>query len=250
MFHPPHPLPSGAPSSRRREKGAARPDPRQFIRANLPLAPVPLAPEIRLHTAHPASGLWRLARIDGQGFGSPYWAYPWAGGVALARYILDRPATVAGRRVLDLGAGSGIVAIAAAMAGAIQVIAADVDRYALGALGLNAEANGVVVEALLDDLTAGLPPPVDLIGVGDLFYERDLARRVTAFLDRCLACGIEVLIGDPHRPFLPRARLRLLAEHAVSDFGEAKDAATGTSAVFSFGPNVHGDAPRYGSRSP
>ena len=225
-------------------------DPRQFIRVNLPLAAVPFVPEIRLHTAHPASGLRRLARLDGQGFGSPYWAYPWAGGVALARYLLDRPKTVAGRRVLDLGAGSGIVAIAAAKAGASAVIGADVDRYAQIALGLNAEANGVIVEAVLDDLTAGPPPLVDLIGVGDLFYERGLAQRVTAFLDRCLACGIEVLIGDPYRAFLPLPRLRLLAEYAVADVGNVRDAARATSAVFSFGPDGHGEARPYGSRSP
>ena len=208
----------------------------QFIRVNLPVVPVPSIPEIRLHKAGPASGLRRLAGLDGQGFGSPYWAYQWGGGLALARHILDRPETVSGRRVLDLGAGSGIVAIAAAKAGASEVVAADVDPHAIAALGLNATANGVTVSAMLGDLTGGPPPPVDVIAIGDLFYERDLAGRVTGFLDRCLDAGIEVLIGDPWRTFLPRSRLRLIAEYPVPDFGDAPHSATNTSAVLGLEP--------------
>ena len=203
-----------------------------FIRTHLPLAPLAFVPEIRLHLAHPGSGLRRLAERDKEMFESPYWAFPWAGGLALARYILDRPETVRGRRVLDLGAGSGVVAIAAAKAGASEVIAADVNRYAIAALQLNATANEVGVSAICDDLTAGAPPAVDLIAIGDLFYERDLAERVTAFADRCLAVGVDVLIGDPGRAFLPRTRLRLLAEYAVADFGERSGAASGRSSVF------------------
>ena len=212
----------------------ARPDPLEFIRANTRVAPVPTLPEIRLHTAHQATGLWRLGEPneDGSDPPPPYWAFPWAGGMALARHILDRPETVMGRRVLDLGAGSGLVAIAAAMAGASEVIAADIDRYAVAAVGLNTAANGVAVAVVGDDLTAGPPPPVDLIAAGDLFYERDLALRVTAFLDRCLAAGIDVLIGDPGRAYLPRSRLRRLAEYRVPDVGEVEDAATKPSAVF------------------
>jgi predicted nicotinamide N-methyase len=215
-----------------------RPDPLRFIRANTRVAPVPSLPEIRLHTAHQATGLWRLSEPneDGSDPPPPYWAFPWAGGMALARHILDRPETVSGRRVLDLGAGSGLVAIAAAMAGARAVIATEIDRYALAALALNAAANGVAVAVVGDDLTAGPPPPVDLVAAGDLFYERDLARRVTAFLDRCLAAGIDVLVGDPGRAYLPRARLRLLAEYAVPDVGEVEDAAMKPSAVFALEP--------------
>jgi predicted nicotinamide N-methyase len=214
-------------------------DPLRFIRANMRVAPVPSLPEIRLHMAHPASGLWRLAKPDEDGSESPppYWAYHWAGGAALARHILDRPETVTGRRVLDLGAGSGIVGIAAAKAGASEVIAAEIDRYAVAALGLNAAANDVAIAVVSDDLTAGPPPPVDLVAVGDLFYERDLAVQVTAFLDRCLAAGISVLIGDPGRAYLPRSRLRLLAEYPVPDVGEVKDAAMKPSAVFSLEPD-------------
>ena len=156
--------------------------------------------------------------------------------MALARHILDKPENVAGRRVLDLGAGSGIVAIAAAKAGAREVIAADVDPYAVAALGLNAAANQVTVSTILGDLTDGPPPLVDVIAIGDLFYERDLAERVSGFLDRCLGSGIEVLIGDPGRAFLPRSRLRLIAEYPVPDFGDALHASTNTSAVFALEP--------------
>ena len=233
---------------------ASRPDPLGFIRANMRIAPVPTLPEIRLYTAHPASGLWRLAELDEDGSGPspPYWAYHWAGGAALARHILDRPETVTGGRVLDLGAGSGIVGIAAAKAGAREVIAAEIDRYALAALGLNSALNGVEITAIGDDLTAGPPPPVNLVAVGDLFYERDLADRVTAFLDRCLAAGINVLIGDPGRAYLPRPRLRLLAEYRVSEVGEVKDAAMKPSAVFSLEPTTTNEAktvPRRGHTS-
>jgi predicted nicotinamide N-methyase len=196
--------------------------------------PVPAIPEIRLHRAGPSSGLWRLAEADEQGFGSPYWAYCWAGGLALARHIVERPQVAAGRRVLDLGSGSGIVGITAAKAGASAVIAAEVDRYAIEALKLNAAANDVALEAVYSDLTVGPPPAVDVVAVGDLFYDQSLAARVTAFLDRCLDAGIEVLIGDPWRAWLPRDRLRVVAEYSVSDMGVGKAGDIRPSAVFAF----------------
>lgn len=199
-----------------------------FIRDNLPVLPVPGIPEIRLHKAQPDSGLHRLAEAD-EGFGAPYWAYYWAGGLALARHVLDHPELVKGRRVLDLGAGSGLVAIAAAKAGASEVIAAETERYAVTALGLNAELNGVDLKVIEDDLTGGQPPPVDIVLVGDLFYAPDLAGQVTVFLDRCLARGIEMLVGDPWRAPLPLARLTELARYEVAEAGAAKG-----SAVFAF----------------
>ncbi len=217
-----------------RRRGA-RLDAEAFIASNLPLRPVPGVAEIRLHAAHPGSGLWRLGARDAQGFGAPYWAYVWAGGLALARHILDRPDTVRGRRVLDLGAGSGLVGIAAAKAGAREVSAAEIDPYAVAALGLNAAANGVNVATISRDLTGGSPPAVDLILVGDLFYETALAQRVAGFLARCAASGIEALIGDPGRAYLPRSRLRLLAEYQVADVGDAKSGAV-TSAVYCLAP--------------
>ena len=205
-------------------------DVRAFIRARLPLGPVPGVPEIRLHRAGPASGLSRLAERDEAGFGSPYWAYHWGGGLALARHVLDRPQTVRGRAVLDLGAGSGLVAIAAALAGARTVIAADIDPYAAAVLPLNAEANGVSLMVLREDLTGGAPPAgVEAVLVGDLFYEDKLARGVAAFLDRCLGAGITVLVGDPGRAFLPRQRLREHATYRVTERGE-----TASAWVFAF----------------
>jgi predicted nicotinamide N-methyase len=192
-----------------------------FIRANLPIEPVPGVPEIRLHRAGPRSGLMRLADADPD-FGSPYWARCWGGGLALARHVLDRPESVAGRRVLDLGAGSGLVAIAAMKAGAARGVAVDVDPYAVAATRLNAEVNAVIVEARRADLTQGEPPTeIDLILVGDLFYDSELARSVTPFLERCAVAGIGVLIGDPWRAHLPTDHLAVVAEYPVADFGDS-----------------------------
>lgn len=187
---------------------------------------MPDVPEIRLHKAEPSSGLWRL----GRGRAAPYWAYYWAGGLVLARFILDRPGTVAGKRVLDLGAGSGIVGIAAALSGAAQVLAAEIDPHGREALRLNAMLNGVAIEILPDDLLASAPPDVDLVLVGDLFYEARLARRVMSFLDTCLMRGLEVLVGDPFRAPLPERRLEPLAERLVRESGDAPKPA----AVFAF----------------
>ena len=133
--------------------------------------------------------------------------------------------------MLDLGAGSGLVAIAAALSGADAVTAADVDPYAITAARLNAAANGVTVETVLGDLTAGDPPEVEVMLVGDLFYEPDLAARIEPFLRRCLGAGIEVLIGDPWRATLPTDRLRVVAAYEVADFGDVEGAAR-AAAVF------------------
>nr|WP_295106998.1 50S ribosomal protein L11 methyltransferase [uncultured Caulobacter sp.] len=201
-----------------------------FIQQRLPLEPVPGVPEIRLHRAGPSSGLTRLADADPD-FGSPYWARPWGGGLALARHVLDRPEIVAGQRVLDLGAGSGLVAIAAALAGAEEVRAVDIDPYAVTAARLNAAANGVTIVAEQADLLDGDPPNIDLMLAGDLFYDPDLATRAEAFLRRCVAAGIAVLIGDPFRAPLPTERLAAVAEYPVADFGDP-DGAARAAAVF------------------
>lgn len=215
-------------------------DPAAFIKANMRLVRVPALPEIQLYTAHPGSGLRRLVDPEDDADDDlsepqpPYWAYTWAGGAVLARHILDHPTTVTGRRVLDLGAGSGIVGIAAAKAGAREVIAAETDRNGVAALALNAAANGTAIAVIGHDITTGPPPAVDLVLAGDVFYGQDVALRVMPFLDRCLAAGIEVLVGDPGRTCLPRSRLRLLAEYKVPDFGEAKESALKPSGVFRF----------------
>ncbi|TPN89981.1 methyltransferase [Mesorhizobium sp. CU2] len=197
---------------------------------------VPSLPEIQLYLAHPGSGLRRLLEPDDDSKAEPqppYWAYAWAGGAVLARYILDKPSVVAGRRMLDLGAGSGLVGMAAAKAGAREVIAAEIDRNGIAALRLNAAANGVAIDIVDKDITAGLPPAVDLVLAGDVFYAQEVGLRMMPFLDRCLAAGIEVLVGDPGRAWLPRSRLRLLDEYQVPDFGDAKGAVVRPSGVFS-----------------
>lgn len=198
-----------------------------FIRMNLPVAPVPGIPEIKLHKASPTSGLMRLARQDEDGFAAPYWAHYWAGGLALARYVLDNPVAVAGRRVLDLGAGSGLVGIAAAKAGARQVVAAEVDRYAVAALELNMKLNGVSISVVCVDLTESPPLGTDMILVGDLFYAKELSERVTAFLDRCSNRGIRTLVGDPWRVWLPTSRLKELARYVVTEGGSASTRPSG-----------------------
>ncbi|TPK24481.1 methyltransferase [Mesorhizobium sp. B2-5-9] len=221
-------------------------DPAEFIKANMRLTSVPALPEIWLYTAHPSSGLRRLVEgddADSQEPQPPYWAYAWAGGAVLARYVLDHPEIVAGRRVLDLGAGSGIVGIAAGKVGACEVMAAEVDRNGVAALALNAAANGVTITIMGNDITTGPPPAVDLVLAGDVFYGQGVALGMMPFLDRCLAAGIEVLVGDPGRAYLPRSRLRLLAEYKVPDFGEAKDAALKPSAVFRLQPEQYAALP-------
>jgi predicted nicotinamide N-methyase len=173
-----------------------------------------------------------LAQVD-ETFEAPYWAQYWGGGLALARHVLDHPDIVADRKVIDLGCGSGLVAIAAAKAGARSVAATDIDPYAIIATQLNAAANNVSFATTCADILSSDPPAADVILAGDLFYDVDLAERVTAFFDRCLAANIEIFVGDPWRAPLPRSRLKLIAEHPGPDFGDASTA-TGMNAVFRF----------------
>jgi len=193
-----------------------------FIRDNLPLKPVPFVPEIRLHKAGPKSGLNRLAEAD-EDFGSPYWAHYWGGGLALARYLIDHPTFVAGRSLLDLGTGSGIVAIAACLAGARPVRAADVDPYALAAARVNGFANAVGIETIAGDLTIAAPLAVDVLAIGDLFYDHDTAPRVLKMARAYAAAGTDVLIGDPIRAHLPLDTLEEIARYAVSESSGADD---------------------------
>ena len=203
-------------------------DRKAFIRTNTRLKQVAHVPEISLYVADESVPLWlkteeELATI---GLPPPYWAFAWAGGQALARYVLDNPQAVAGKRVLDLASGSGLVAIAAAKAGAAPVIAADIDPFTEAAVALNAEANDVYIEVLVQDLLdqpAQDAPRYDVILVGDLFYERDTAARALAFLDRHAATDTRVLIGDPGRTYLPKDRLTRLAEYSVPVTRELED---------------------------
>jgi predicted nicotinamide N-methyase len=201
---------------------------------------VPHVPEIVLHLADESVPLWAKTEdeLGAAGLPPPYWAFAWAGGQALARYVLDHPDLVRGRRVLDLAAGSGLVAIAAAKAGAAPVVAADIDRFAEAAVALNADANGVYVEIVLQDMLEQRPPlgqRYDAILVGDLFYERDTAARALAFLERHTALGTQVLIGDPGRAYLPRQRLVQQAEYAVPVTRELEDQEIKRTSVWSLG---------------
>ena len=187
-------------------------DPAITVRAHTRLAQVRYVPEIRLYQADQSVGLWDL---NGGGYRSdvpaPFWAFAWAGGQALARYVLDHPQVVAGREVLDLASGSGLVAIAAARAGAARVRAVDVDPVAVAAIGLNAAANGAPVTAECADILAESAGPVDVVLAGDAFYSGPMAGRVLAFLRRAARDGARVLVGDPDRPFLPREQFRMIA---------------------------------------
>ena len=203
-------------------------DRKAFIHANTRLKPVPHVPEIVLYVAEESVPIWQKTEeeLDAMGLPPPYWAFAWAGGQALARYLLDHPAEVAGKRVLDLAAGSGLVAIAAARAGATPVIAADIDAFTEVAIALNAEANDVYIEIITQDLLDGpapIEPRYDTILVGDLFYERDTAARALSFLERNVAAGSRVLIGDPGRTYLPKERLTRLAEYGVPVTRELED---------------------------
>lgn len=162
---------------------------------------------------------------------APYWAYPWAGGLALARHCSLHPELVAGRRLLDLGAGSGLVGIVAARSGAI-VTAAEIDPNGRAAIGLNAAANHVAVSLVEIDVTGPVPDGLDLIAAGDVFYNADVAARMLPFLVRCRAAGIDVLIGDPGRRDLPLAQLVSVAQYGVGDVGDARDRADRTGSVY------------------
>lgn len=197
-----------------------------FIVANTRLRAVPLVPEIALHVADEAVPLWSKTeeQLGEAGLPPPFWAFAWAGGQALARYVLDHPQCVAGKDVLDLASGSGLVAIAAMKAGARRVVAADIDRFACTAIALNASANGVTVStATTDLLAAGELPIAQTVLAGDIFYERDTAERALAFLMRMQAAGALVLIGDPGRSYLPKERLIARADYRVPVTRELED---------------------------
>lgn len=196
---------------------AAVRDPLAFIRAETRLIAPPHVPEIRLHLADEAIGLWHRTEeeLGAMGLPPPYWAFAWAGGQALARYVLDHPETVRGLTVLDFAAGSGIVAIAAAMAGAARVVACEIDPFSLAAIALNAAENGVAVTVEDRDLLAVGPAGHSVVLAGDVFYEKPMADRVEPFLRAAEAGGATVLFGDPGRAYLPKTGIEAVATYAV-----------------------------------
>ncbi|WP_293855659.1 methyltransferase [uncultured Alsobacter sp.] len=199
-------------------------DPVGFILSHTRPLPPPHTPELVLHVATEATPLWQKTEEElGEiGLPPPFWAFAWAGGQALARYVLDHPGEVAGRRVLDFATGSGLVAIAAARAGAARVEATDIDGFAVAAAGVNAAANGVEVHATLEDVV-GLDRGWDVVLAGDVCYERDMARAVTDWLGLLASRGARVLVGDPGRSYLPRERLEELAVYQVPTTRELED---------------------------
>jgi predicted nicotinamide N-methyase len=196
-------------------------NPQDFIRANAVLQAPPLVPEVELYLASQIVPLWHSTEeeLAKTGVPPPYWAFAWAGGQALARHVLDNPAIVTRRRVLDLGAGSGLVAIAAAKAGAAAVLAADIDAFACAAIALNAAANRAAIATTQDDVI-GTAGAWEVILVGDLFYERPLAQRLLAWLRE--QKGI-VLLGDPGRSYFPAQGVEKLARYTVPTTRELED---------------------------
>ena len=206
-----------------------------FIRRNTRILPVPQVPEIRLHLADDATELWQKTEAD---LGlldlpPPFWAFAWAGGQALARYLVDRPEAVRGARVLDFASGSGLVAIAAARAGALAVEAADIDAFALDAIAMNAALNGVAVAPRGDDLV-GRDEGWEVVLAADIFYERDTAGAVTAWLAGLADRGARVLVGDPGRSYFDAARFESLAAYDVPVMRSLEDADVKRSGVWRF----------------
>ena len=208
--------------------------PADFIRANTRLLPVPLLPEISLHLAAESLPIWRKTEeeLGRMNVPPPWWAFAWAGGQALARYVLDTPAVAAGRTVLDLGAGSGLGAIAAAKAGAATVLAADTDPFALEAMALNAAANSVSFATTGANLLDAPPSSFGLVLVGDLFYERPLAERTLAFITAARDLGAAILVGDPQRSYFPKDRFRPIAEFSVPVTRDLEDMEIKRTAVW------------------
>jgi predicted nicotinamide N-methyase len=197
---------------------------KSFILANTALVAPPLVPEVALHLATEVVPLWRKTeeQLEAEGVPPPYWAFAWAGGQALARYVLDHCDVVRAKAVLDFGSGSGLVAIAAMKAGAASVLAADIDAFAAAAIMLNAEANRTPIEVTSEDVI-GTAGDWQTILVGDMCYERPLAERLLAWLQERAACGALVLLGDPGRTYFPKSGTEKLATYRVQTTRELED---------------------------
>ena len=205
-----------------------------FVRRNTVVAAPSLVPEIRLHLASEVTPIWQASEeaLAQQGVPPPFWAFAWAGGQALARYLLDRPQLVRGAGILDFGAGSGIVAIAAAKAGAAPVAAAEIDTIGAAAIALNAALNEVEVRVTAADPLTAPAEFWPVVTAGDVCYERPMADRVTAWLRRCAAAGSHVLLADPGRAYLPAEGLSLRARYTVPTSRELEDRDTRETTVW------------------
>jgi predicted nicotinamide N-methyase len=199
-------------------------DPGAFIQAQTAIAAPPLTPEIRLHLATEITPIWEateatLARMN---LPPPYWAFAWAGGQALTRFLIDHPDWVKGKRVLDFASGSGLSAIGAAKAGAASVQAAEIDDYAIAAIALNARINNVAIDLVREDLV-GVEPRWDVVLAGDVCYERPMAERVIAWFRALAGRGVAILMGDPGRAYVPQSGLVELARYQVPTSLELED---------------------------
>lgn len=214
-------------------------DPAAFVVANTAVDSPPLVPEIKLRLASAMVPLWHLteAELEATGLPPPYWAFAWAGGQAMARYLLDNPEIAAGKRVLDLGSGSGLVGIAALKCGATAVTAADTDRFAAAAAAINADLNGVTLDCTDNDLLDGPGLGWNLVVAGDVFFEQPMAGRMEAWL-RHLAGAATVLIGDPGRTYLPKTGLVKRASFRVATSRELEDSDIRSTHVWQMMPNA------------
>ena len=211
-----------------------------FVTGHTRLAAVPFVAELLAYLAEEPIALWEHTERDrGAQLPPPFWAFAWAGGQAVARYVLDHPDLVRGKRVLDVAAGSGLIAIAAAKAGAASVRAVEIDQLAVDAIGLNAAVNGVPVAAALDDVLAGDGGDggdADVVFAGDVFYSREMAGQMIAFMQRVAARGATALVGDPGRAYLPRAGLTRVAEYDVPVVESLEDAPVKRTTVWRVSP--------------
>ena len=216
--------------------GASAGERRAFVLANTRQQRPPHTPELILHLADEITPLWRLTEeeLGEMGLPPPFWAFAWAGGQAVARYLLDHPREAAGKRVTDFATGSGLVAIAAMKAGAARALGSDIDGFCAAAVALNAEANEVAVAFTDRDLLDAAPPACDLITAGDICYEQPLAGRVLHWLRAAHDAGTRVLIGDPGRTYFPKQGLIRLAEYQVETTRELEDFAVKRTGVWTF----------------
>jgi predicted nicotinamide N-methyase len=208
-----------------------------FIRANTAVTAPPLVPEIRLHLAGEITPLWQAteATLARDELPPPYWAFAWAGGQALARHVLDHPQIVRGQSVLDFGAGSGLLALTAAKAGAASVTAAEIDPFAAAAIALNAALNALDLAVESSDVIGATATPWQVVLVGDMCYERPLAERLTAWLRLMAGRGTLVLLGDPGRNYLPKDGLTALARYTVPTPLDLEDRTTREGVVWWLG---------------
>jgi predicted nicotinamide N-methyase len=209
-------------------------DPALFIRRNTAIAAPPLVPEIPRHLATEITPIWQATEesLARSGLPPPFWAFAWVGGQALARYLLDCPEQVAGRFVLDFGAGSGVVAIAAAKAGAAFVLAAEIDHLAVAAIAANALLNEVAVTVTTTDVIDMADPRWEVVTAGDVCYEQPMSDRVAAWLRDLAGRGNLVLLGDPGRTYLPAAGLRARARYLVPTSRDLEDRDTRDGVVW------------------